>query len=220
MAIAFDNSTGQSITNPGSTHTFSHTCSGSDRILFVLAWHSTGDYITGVTYAGTPMTQLKKVSSNGTNWIYMYYLVAPATGANNVVITSSVSNGAILGMSASYTGVDQSSPIDVSTSETTASSTSVTTSLTTTTDNCWTIAMYRENAGRAMTGDANTTIRSDTDPGKGVHIGDSNGDITPAGATSLGGSISFSTSWGELMAAFKPKTTTATDNAIFFGSNF
>lgn len=207
MAIAYDTSTNGNYTS-GTSHTFSHTCTGSDRILFVEAVINTSsDLITGVTYNGVSLTRITTVSPNANRRLYYYYLVAPATGANNVVISAS-SSTAIGGNAVSYTGVAQTGTIiDVSTTQT-ASTSSVTTNLTTTIDNCWTILGTTEDTTTAFTASTGSTLRTSNTTYVDVRIFDSNAAITPAGSTSM--TVTHSTTpaytGGFIMIAFAPAT--------------
>ena len=103
MAVAFDAATdgGEVL---GTSLTFAHTCTGADRALVVgIFVNSTTDHITGVTYAGSAMTRQSTVSTGNVGRIYIYTLLAPASGANNVVVSSAsttFSAGAV-----SFTGV-------------------------------------------------------------------------------------------------------------------
>lgn len=107
MAIAFDSASNNSATL---ALTFSHTCSGSDRLLLV-SCHG-ADQSFSVTYNGVAMTELYDGTPGSPfKFIAVYALVAPATGANDVVITRSGSTPVIAG-AVSYTGVDQTTPYD------------------------------------------------------------------------------------------------------------
>ena len=111
MAIVLDANT-----NLGSAFatslTTSHTCSGVNRILFVGGWGDTAsDNWTGVTYNGVPMTRVSSVRYGGTDrYDYVYALLNPATGANNVVISANNSGG-ISANATSFTGASQDIPI-------------------------------------------------------------------------------------------------------------
>lgn len=106
MAVAFDASANGSVTFDV-TLTFAHTVSGSDRLLLVAVLCNPNSAITGVTYNGVSMTAVE----TGDALIRLYALVNPATGSNNVVVTTDVDNE-IVAIAASYTGVDQSTPYD------------------------------------------------------------------------------------------------------------
>lgn len=116
MALAFDAASGAK-TDTASSLTFSHTCSGSDRLLIVTTGALGFPPVaapTGVTYNGVAMTQIwtedylevfaLEIRSEA------WYLVAPATGANNVVATWAL-GAEHCASSVSFTGSDQSSPL-------------------------------------------------------------------------------------------------------------
>lgn len=180
MAIALDSSPAGSFVNPGTSHTQSHTCSGSDRALVVGVVANTADTVTGATYSGVSMTLVDKGTSSG-RWNYLFYLSAPATGANNIVVSSSESTFIEVN-SASYTGVSQSGQPEVFGKNTTAgAATSKSLSLTTVTDNAWMVMSGAGQSGSLAAG-SSTTLR-----GTGL-IGamlDSGGAVTPAGSRTL-----------------------------------
>lgn len=157
MAIAIDTSKDLGGNGgSGTTLTVSYTCSGNNRILFVAAFDSNADHITGVTYAGVSLTKIGSSLLVPTTTIYMslWYLVAPATGANNIVVTSSVNNETLSGLASSYTGVLQTSPIDGGSSGTTGTvntGTSITTTLTLTNVNDWLICVAGWGTGTLST---------------------------------------------------------------------
>jgi len=64
---------------------------------------------TGVTYNGTALT-LAGASTNGTVRSEIWYLVAPPSGAHNVVVTAPNAN-AVTATSMSFTGVNQTTPL-------------------------------------------------------------------------------------------------------------
>lgn len=110
--------------NTGSTAvgslTFSHTvgAGGTNQILVVgVNMFATADpfpTVSSMTYAGQSMTFLAAknddVSPNTRIRSEMWYITAPATGANNIAITFSASVRAIAG-GMSYTGVRQTTPL-------------------------------------------------------------------------------------------------------------
>jgi hypothetical protein len=142
MAIAFDTSSYGKNTNT-SPITFSHTCTGSNLILFVgvtMRAPSGTPTCSGVTYNGVSMTSLGAVDSSGTIRVYLFYLINPATGANDVSASFSglqADTDCVVGAS-SFSGVTQTDPINVSGSANNSGGTSsITKALTTTVDNCW-----------------------------------------------------------------------------------
>jgi hypothetical protein len=102
--------------NVGNSLTWSHTVSGRNRILIVgVSINNTAGQTVlnpgGVTYAGVALTQIG-VGSRTNAHVEMWYLIAPSTGTNNVVVT--LSGGAtarfVVG-AVSFTNVDQTSPL-------------------------------------------------------------------------------------------------------------
>lgn len=130
MAVAFDAQSSGSV-NPATTLTVAHTCTGSNRVLLVgLSTNNTTDIITGVTYNGVSMTKLNTQLVQSLYYSYLFYLQNPASGTNNIVATASSSSlmGAI---NASFTGADQVSPPDSSTSGTSTDGTTAVNATTT-----------------------------------------------------------------------------------------
>ncbi len=199
MNIEFD-STSTSSAN-SSTLTYSHTCTGLNRILFVGTLGATTDLVTGITYNGIEMTLIGKVQTPSDRWQYLYYLINPATGANNIVISSSGAD-ALVSCSTSYTGAEQFGQPDASTTNTASSATSITGTITTLVDNCWTVAWLHNDQG-VFTSGAGTTIRNHDNSRA---IADSNGPITPAGSTSLSGTWSGANGGSIIIASFAPYT--------------
>jgi hypothetical protein len=79
-----------------SSDTWSHTCSGSNRILVVGVnarglVSNTNTTVTGVTYNGVALTKIRHDSVDSGDTMRgrteLWYLIAPATGANNIVVT-------------------------------------------------------------------------------------------------------------------------------------
>jgi hypothetical protein len=64
----------------------------SNRLLLVNLVGESSDDISSVTYAGAPMTLIKKVQAPNSDWHYLYYLLAPISGTNDIVITAASSH--------------------------------------------------------------------------------------------------------------------------------
>lgn len=192
--ISFDASAGPAIINPGTSISVGHTCTGANGLL--LAW-VTGDGTDDVdppTYGGGTMTLGTKTNGGGEGrYIYLFYLVSPATGSNTCTVTRATSSLLQLDTD-SYTGVLGVSPLDVGTINS-GSGTLLSGSILTTTNNCWVMSKCRFQQGNTGTMVGGTYRISDT--------GDSNGLITPAQAHSMtwtgnNGNIVY------IMASFKP----------------
>lgn len=196
--ISYDSSSHGNVVT-GTSLTYSHTTSGSARILFVgVSTESASDLVTGITYNGVSMTRIQFQSGNGEG-TYLYYLINPSLGANNVVISTSSSTG-IRSASVSYTGALQSGQPDASTKQTTASTNPFATSLTTVADKSWMVS-YAQSNGFVVSASTGTTFRDQsTDQFNG--IGDSGGAITPPASYSMswsGGGV-----WNIVQASFSP----------------
>lgn len=92
--------------------TYLHTCSGSNRALFVkVSYYDSGDSVSVVSYNSVAMTFVpgSKVS-NGQYTVEWYYLVNPATGSNTVSVTMTGSVFDIGVTSISFTDAHQTTP--------------------------------------------------------------------------------------------------------------
>jgi uncharacterized repeat protein (TIGR01451 family) len=122
--VAFDSATsvGREVAAGTTTITLAHTttAAGSNLVLVVgisinIA-NNTGATVSGVTYNGIALTQAGVHNDAGlTRRVEMWYLVAPATGLNNVIVTVNLPGGTgVLGVvvgAATFTGADQTIPI-------------------------------------------------------------------------------------------------------------
>lgn len=199
-AIAFDfaSSTSATTTN-GTILAGTHTVSGTNTFLNVcVTAYSTSadqDIVSGVTYAGTAMTRLLRYRSTlSDNYsIYHYYLYAPTTGTNNVIVTfsSAWQFGAGYFSSASYSGVAQSAFPDSSKTTAVTGHPAVSTTTVTVADNSWAAMCAAADDGPAPTAGSGTTRRTFTTKGAaGAQAGvlswwDLNAATTPAGTATL-----------------------------------
>lgn len=116
LAIAFD-ATSTGSTASGTSLTVSHTCTGADRCLYVGVATFNGSNpafsaVTSKTYAGVVMTELGTFNygTGGVQRVTLLRLVAPATGANDIVISTSPNTCEIVVGACSFTGVHQTTP--------------------------------------------------------------------------------------------------------------
>lgn len=211
MAIAFDNASTQQTTSATSL-TYSYTMgSVSNGMLFVGVWNS-GPATPTVTYGGVAMILVKSVVwffGGGLNMLFA--LKAPASGANNVVVTYGASQ-LIISSASSYSGMIQSVTPDATTS-TSSSGTTTTLTLTTIADNCWTIAYCGLGNGAVVSAGTGSTLRT----GSSVQTGilDSNGVVHPAGSTSQSITIAPAAQFGAVMVSFAPVGGAPTVNSNF-----
>lgn len=108
--ITLDATSSGTITS-GTTVTFSHTCTGTNLVLAVYAVSRAGaaNYPSSITYNAVSMTEdtssrNNQANSSGSWW----YLVNPATGANNIVVTYGSTRDEAMIFGVSYTGAKQS----------------------------------------------------------------------------------------------------------------
>jgi hypothetical protein len=109
----FDAATVDEDTN-ATTITQAHTCSTKPNRLLLVVAHSndTASHThNGVTYDGVAMTQVGSTITGANRQISLWKLVAPATGANNVVVTFSIAIDETAVHIISYYGVDQTTPV-------------------------------------------------------------------------------------------------------------
>jgi hypothetical protein len=192
VAIAYVNSADLGNNSGSGSLTASYTVgSGANRLLVVvfLGDASNGnDDITAVTYAGVSLTLAAKIPAGSFTTTqqrlqYIYFLLNPASGANNVFI-SSTNNHYLVAGCADYSGVAQSGQPDKTTTLVSASTTTITTTLTTVANNCWTVLMTQQFPNDPTAG-AGSTVRVSGAAFSDWTILDSNGPITPAGSTSM-----------------------------------
>lgn len=196
--IAFD-----AITDgAGSSTSYSHTTSGSDRLLFVTGQSSgTGPTTpSGVTYNGVAMTLLEtqvNTLSGSTAWIY--YLINPASGAHTVAITGSILDSCAI----SYTGCQQSGvPDAIAKQGNTSAATLRTGTVTTIADRAWTLLATINDFGD---GSASTgSFKRKSSGGGGFNLFDSNGLKTPAGAASMTATCGGAADWCDIILSFAP----------------
>lgn len=113
--IAFDASGSVVQNSTATSFTWSHTLSGSDRFLAVSVSirNQQSETVSGVTYAGTPLTFVGARANETSAQVEIWQLVAPAVGTDNVVVTLSAP-AKIVGGAVSLTGVDQTTPVAAS----------------------------------------------------------------------------------------------------------
>ena len=201
MALAYD-TTGGTEANASSI-TFSHTCSGSNRILFVGVSDETGtdaEHVTGVTYASVAMTKIDSQRNSGASpnyFEYLYYLINPASGANNVVVSANeVVN--LRAISLSYTGALQSGQPDAF-GKATSATTDLSVSVTVVASNCW-IVSVGQGLGTTPTAGTGITSRNNLN---NIRVGDSNG-VVATGVNTVHWTNGTSLDMAGISASFAP----------------
>jgi hypothetical protein len=129
MAIAIGNKTASNQNPNGTSQTLAHTQNtGSDLgLLVVITMANTVDF-TGCTYNGVAMTLVQNINYGGQSQrCAAYYLQAPATGGNNIVVSFSGSQFNSTSIFAvSFTGAGNFGAFGVDGATTTPNSRSIT----------------------------------------------------------------------------------------------
>lgn len=206
MTVAFD-AVGPSAAGAGAAAagslTWAHTCTGSNLYLVAgvslgsVAFNDTTDPVVSCKYAGVTMTSLgKQRSNNGLNaggYVEVFGLAGPATGANNVVVTMTLSTDDISAGSVSFTGVDQTTPVVAAhTGKAFASSAASTVTITSSTGN---MVFAAACCGSAFT-TSTQTLRTEKNLNAATSAGN-NATATAAGAASVAiGFANGADEWG------------------------
>jgi hypothetical protein len=198
MPIAFDSS--EEIFKPNNTATSHNTTfvNTAGDFMVVSVWAGFNGSIPSslsVTYNGVSMTSLYSETASQQRY-GIFYLANPATGSNTLTTThvGGGSNVYHFGSVASYSGVDQTTPIDASPVSQAYSGTAVSDSVTTVADNAWAIMCLMDSGGGTVpTAGAGTTFREPATAGQWNGLLDSNGPVTPAGSKTLNANFSPST---------------------------
>lgn len=209
MAIAFDAATDGSF--GASPRTFSHTVTGSNPILFVFASVNTG-VVPTATYNSVAMTEVNKIltgTSGSSRDHYLFVLMNPATGANNVSITASAGN--VFGGAMSYTGAATTGQPDSSGTNFSTSATSLTGSTTVVGSNCWLVGLFQCDSGAtSWTAGSGTTFRSRYGGFNQFGMFDSNGTVGTGSQSLIGNTNTTADKIQCVIASFAPPATAAT----------
>lgn len=218
-AIAFDASDQAGSAGAATSLTYAHTVSGTNRLMVACAYWGSSQTLSSITYNGVSTSQVVAPIDNGGGEFYaMNYLIAPDTGTNNVVITLSGSAG-IEGASGSYTGTDQTDPIDATRTEVAGveNTTSYSEAITSTVDNTWAVWCTRNYSGVVVSSGTNTALREQVLVNFGVLFADSNAAITPAGSRTLNLTSSTASNWfSDLLVTIIPSAAPPPSSDVIF----
>lgn len=111
--IKFDSSSNSGVKTTETTYSWSHTCAGDNGLLVVgVASRPSPITVASITYGGVNLTKIRE-DTNGNRIADLWYLIGPMPGANNVVVTlSGATPTHSSAFASSYTGVDQTNPLD------------------------------------------------------------------------------------------------------------
>lgn len=157
--------------------------------------------IKAVNYNGVAMTQQKLISTN--EWSFIYTLVAPASGNHSVVVTWGSAVDSFCG-AASFSGVNQTTPIDASASFD-LSSTNPGSTVTVVTNGAFLVDNIFEN-GTSITAPATTNNAVYNLFNAGGPAGGAMSYAGPfaPGAQALSWSVATSADWAKVIIALKP----------------
>ena len=214
--IAFDAASSSNLGDNVTNLTWAHTVTalGSNRILVVGVSIRGTNAVSTVTYAGTPLTLVgaQNETTNDNARVEIWQIVAPATGANNIVVDFGVGNNTRFVVGAvSLTGVDQTTPIDAAFAGDFGNSLTPTVAITTVTNNAWVIdTLAARNAPVATVG-ADQTQRWNTSIATRITgAGSTEGPKTPAGTVTMSWTLSVARDWAIGAVAIRPAPTPTT----------
>ena len=169
--------------------------------MLVVQTASNAGQTSSVTYNGVALTKIADIAHSGYGYVGLWYLVNPPAGTYNIVVSGAGSTYYLCNAS-SWMDMDQSSPVDVFTSNN-GSSSVFTSTITTTVDKDIHVMGIRFS-GASLTNGSNTYMRSNAG-GSGA-IADGGKQISPAGSNTLTLNGSSSTAYGLVGATFKIKS--------------
>lgn len=104
MAVAFDNAT---VNEGNGNRVFNHTITGADVGLIVVVGNGDGEslVVTAVTYNGVALTLVREDQNPNQANSEIWQLAAPATGTNQVVVTTA--SQVVTAVAVSFTGTNQ-----------------------------------------------------------------------------------------------------------------
>lgn len=209
MAIAFDNAVTSVSTGTSITLT-SYAVGASNPFLCVAVanWAAATDLVTGITFNGVAMTIDSTVSGiiengNAPKGYYSVYTLVGQSGTHDIVISSSGAGiGAASGIwVASYTGVDQTNPINAHARTATVgvNVSTLAVAVVTTTDQCWVINGEGDGSGSGTSVNAPFTIRQS--PQTYIRMADTNAPVSTGLTTATWNyPSSMSTIWAMAIA--------------------
>lgn len=211
MALAFDvasSSSGSSVTSLS----WSHTCTGSNLVLFVTAQvyddtSAAERAIASISYNSVAMTKVNRTET-GNIGAEIWYLINPATGPNTIAITCGGNNNFIAAGGMSFTGADQTAPAEANNIGSGFGKTA-STAVTTITDNAYVIdSVVKYNTTEAITKGASQTQAHNLSVGAGFGIiggASYQGPKTPTGSVTMSWTwITTSRDWAQVVVSVKP----------------
>lgn len=204
MAISFDNALSQYNSSAEVTHTVPFTVgSGSNRIVLVGVRVYSGT-LTSAAYGGSALTAIDSQAVGSDNQ-YLRYLVAPAAGANDIVVTLPSAKRVDV-VAIALAGAKQTGQPD-STNKGTASSTDASVSHTTVADGAVGLLFVSDNgAGGTFVSGTNCTVAASVSDRSAIGY---SGAKTPPGSLDMHMTLGSSGLWGAIAATVAPASTSA-----------
>jgi len=207
--IAFDAASNSGYQAAASSYSWSHTCTGADRYLTVgISMLSLAQTVTSITYNSVPMIFLGAQNSvTGAARVELWGLANPSTGSNTIAVTLS---GAIAsaGNASSYTGVEQTAPIEGfnSAQATNVGAADATVNVTTVADNDWCVDIVATDDTAITVGAGQTQAGNVTGAG-GSGAMSYEGPKTPAGSVTMSWTnVAALATWSIASVALRPAT--------------
>lgn len=222
FAIAFDvAATFDGGGSAAASFTYSHTCTGSNLTLVSQGYFNAAGApsVTSVTYNSVALTNGQTFAAGNQN-TFIYYLAAPSTGSNSILLTPSKSCLGSFG-STSYTGTSATpAGAGAQNSSPVGGSTTPNTPITTTAANSWVVDLV-ELDGTVAAFSATTTGSGQTSRFDSSAFGPTNQSIagssmttTSAGSYTPAWSVLLNTDWQTV--AFEIKALATATNSGFF----
>jgi hypothetical protein len=210
MAIAFDNSTSGNYLASGTQTTAFAMSAGANGVLFV--WNESGAGAgadpSSITYNGVALT--KVITGATGDGISLWQLIAPPSGTHNIVV---VSAGQIYMSALSYTGSNQTTPVNASNSAS-ATSTSASVSVTPSVANCWMVSYVQDDATASFATTASDVQRGNTGAFADLFMADTNATIASGSAHTQTVTVQ-SSAWFMVGFALAPSGGAAVVNSNF-----
>lgn len=220
FAIAHDADGVASITNGflagPTTKTFNHTITGSNTLIVgtYMVWQDTGGTGTVTTNTYNALTLTKITNTRQASMASeLWYRIAPTTGTNTMSVTVTGAIDAVKLSSTSFTGADQSAPLDAS-STAIGSTGNPAASVTSVASDCAVVAVLSRFSTTAATSNKTSIFNDAT----GSTLGAASYEIT----TGAGGSKTntytgtAAQDWSMCIASFKPSAGAVVTNSNFF----
>jgi hypothetical protein len=204
--VAVDAVSTSAAVDGGMSVTWAHTCAGANRALMVTIQTTSGyGTVSGVTYAGAALTPMIQSYAFGGVRTDVWTRLAPATGANNIVVTFSGAAYARAG-AISATGVDQTTSYLVSPVTATGTSAAPTATATMPQGALAFQTVHCPGGAAVFTGfgAGQTQTWNHSDTSQNARGAASYKAVAAAGAVTMSATMNQSAAWATYLTAFLP----------------